>query len=608
MTDDETISIPTGETPELEMLLNAAGLLYAGTSKLDALRKAADSCLADINGLLCNRGLNAPTIGFVGDKNAGKSFLMSRLLITDEEVRNMIPCGLNRDDRTEELIWVGSSLPAQLDRTAEKAVRIDPRRQTRFDCDIILVDIPGFSDAHGEAARSARDLALRSCQIKVLVCGAKQVEAERIAQYARKIGGPVILPVMNGYPGAPDSTEAIALAKDYEQHIRDALKEDREGLPSPLVLPVLVISDLKIDPPLETLDQAACRLVISLKEALRELQARPELIRAAAAIRRERFLEETRSLVRGDYNRVKELLVRVEQDTASLPTKLVPLLLGSNRVASAGIRLWLRTESLNRTASYFFPLRTFMGVLVLTSRAWDRLVLALCGSVPSLFSAALNIVKNVGMLRQGRNNSNEELERNILRLVDERLGPDLEALRNHLNRMGVSEQQGRRVKPKATLSGLTDLQDVANAAFETTINSQAVSRTLLNLAGWASVIWCAVMLFGPLNGVYCHYLVTIWNSVHAGSAITWQDFSVPPFSVIVGWFILACIPVFIIALVLQAFAAGEKRVARCQKLLNDKITDLIGDLSRSGILNIQINDPKADAAREFFRILFKDLT
>jgi hypothetical protein len=608
MTTDQTIDLSTGENPELDMFLKTAGLLYAGTSKLDALRTAVDSCLADISGLLCNRGLNAPTIGFVGDKNAGKSFLMSRLLITDEEVRKMIPDGRHSDDRTEELIWVGSSLPAQLDRSAERAVRIDPRSQTRFDCDIVLVDIPGFSDSHGEAARRARELALRSCQIKVLVCGAKQIEAERISQYARKIGGPVILPVMNEYPGAPDSAEAVNLAKEYMQLICNSLKEVREGLPSPLVLPVLVISDLYHAPPFETLDQAASRLVASLKEALSELQARPELIRDAAEIRRERFLEESRGFVRGDYGKVKELLVRVEQDTASMPTKLVPLLLGSNRVASTGIRLWLRTESLNRTASYFFPLRTFMGVLVLTSRAWDRLVLALCGSVPSLFSAALNIAKNVGLLRQSRNNSDEELERNVLRLVDERLGPDLEALRNQLDRLSASEQLGRRVKLKATLSGLADLQDMANAAFETTINSQAVSRGLINVTGWLSVIWCAVLLFGPLNGVYSHFLVTLWESVQAGSAITWQDFSVPPFSVIVGWFILACIPVFIIALALQAYAAGEKRVACCQKLLNDKITESVGDLSRSGILNIQINDPKVDAAREFFRILFRDLT
>ena len=76
---------------ETEALLSAASILCHGSNKLHELRKAVKHYLDDIRGLLANRGITAPTIGFIGDKNSGKSYLL-RLLIRDDAVRLLIYC------------------------------------------------------------------------------------------------------------------------------------------------------------------------------------------------------------------------------------------------------------------------------------------------------------------------------------------------------------------------------------------------------------------------------------------------------------------------------------------------------------------------------------
>ncbi len=71
---------------EVDTLLSAAEILYARSGTLQKLRDIAGHYLAEMRGLLDNRGISVPTIGFIGDKDAGKSHLL-RMLIRDDAVR-----------------------------------------------------------------------------------------------------------------------------------------------------------------------------------------------------------------------------------------------------------------------------------------------------------------------------------------------------------------------------------------------------------------------------------------------------------------------------------------------------------------------------------------
>lgn len=617
---------------EIGVLLAAAETLYAGSDKLPEIRDAAESFLADIRGLLGNRGLAVPTIGFIGDKNAGKSYLL-RLLIRDEAVRAHIPSGLGSDGRTEKLIWLGAALPPALDPGAELGIRLhDPAKQLRLEEDITLVDIPGFNDAHGDSAQRARELALKSCQVKVLVVDVLAATADRAAEYARLAAGPIIVPVLNLVRDPLDSPEARKLAGIYEESIRSAITGggsdsgggDRSqgaggqggdgGRNGATVQRAVLIPDAKIrDPVLEDPARTLARLVGALQSAVAEVRRHPALGQNTARTRQRRFFAELRRVIEPDFRRVSELVEKIERDSRDMPRQLLPHLLGSERAAAAGIRIWLRAEVLHRTPAYFFPLRSFIGLLALTSRAWDSLLLALGGSLPSLFSSVFSIARNVRLLRgRPEAKADEELERAVRRLALDRQHADLVALRRQLDglRGGThaptsSSRDGTPV-PRPQVQGLAELRDAAMEAFERIVFAHALPRWPVHLAGWLSIAWCLLLLAGPLWAVYGHHFTTLWRSVAHQLPLAWTDFPVPPPGTVLGWIVLAFLPVFVLALVLQAMAASARRVGRCRSDMERAVEDAMEKLTAHGVLALKLRDPRIDAARRLFANVFPE--
>ena len=590
---------------EARELISFTEILYSGSEKLQKLRDACERYLADMRGLLENRGLNAPTIGFVGDKTAGKSYLM-RMLIEDDSIKSFIPSGLGSEGRTERLIWVGKELPV-LDRTAEIGLQLDnAEKQLRLGQEVTLVDVPSFNDAHSAAASRARDLALRSCQVKVLVFDVAVCSAERVADFVRLAPGPIIVPVLNRMRDASKTAKAKKFAADYECSIRNAittnLQADDNG--DAVVQPVLLIPDAKISPPVEDPIEVLARFRKAIQDAAAEVIRRPHLEQSAAHVRRNRFLDEVGCLFRADFDRVKELLVKIERDSQALPQQLLPHLLTGKYAAEVGIRIWLRAELVHRTPAIFIPLRTFLGLVALTSRSWDNLLLALSG-IPSLFSSLFKISGIGRLLGPARDNGTEdELESAVRRLVVDRQFDDLVALRRHLDGMSGTSAPENVVIAKPRIEGLYELRSAASEAVEEIVRANAVSKWCIHLVGVLSLAWCGVMLYGPLRAVYGHYLSTLWYEIHNGAPLAWTDFPVPPLSTIVGWFVLAFLPVLAIALLLQAFAATGGRLKRCRADMERAVEESMEKLVKQGVLVITVRDSKLDACRALFKRLF----
>lgn len=584
---------------ETDRLLEAAALLYADTAKLEKLRRLAQDYMADMKGLLTNRGLSVPTVGFIGDKNAGKSYLL-RMLINDEAVLSKIKSGLGSAGRTEKLTWIGRDLPAELEPEAEAGLRLTaPLQQLALEEDVTLVDIPGFNDSHGLSAQRAEDLALKSCQIKVLVAGYGEREAERFKDHAKKAPGPIIVPVLNLARNHPASPEAKDAASQYELSIRSAVSAGDGRAESVVVRPAVIVPDA--DCSIEDFEQARPRFIQAIREAVEELRRQPGLEQKSAKMRRERFYEAVRRDLEDDYQHIRELLERINAADRKIPHELLPHLIGSERVAAAGLRIWLRTEVLHRTPSYFFPLRSFLGVLALTSRAWDSLILAMGGSVPSLFTTLFKVAGSVRLLRSRRDQGEDAALEAVMRSIAlEKQYENLQALRRKLDTLSAAATHAAPVVPKPQIAGLLELRASAQRSFEEIIRAHALPRWPVNLLGWASLAWCGVLLYGPLRAVYGHHLTTLWRSVHEGAALSWQDFPVPPFSTVMGWILLAFLPVFVVALFVQSLAATQARVRACHEEMTLAIERALDDLAQKGILTVKVRDAKLDAAQHLF--------
>ncbi len=590
---------------ETQDLLSAASILYPSSNKLHELREAVKHYLDDIRGLLANRGIATPTIGFIGDKNSGKSYLL-RLLIRDDAISSQIPCGMGPDGRTEKLIWIGAELPPTLDSSAEIGVRLhDALKQLGLERDVTLVDIPGFNDAHDPAAKRANELALKSCQVKVLVFSVAAAQAERVADFARLAPGPIIIPVINREVSAPDTAEARKRAMSYEQSIRKAVAGSPEDGDKVIVYPAVIIPNDQNVPILEDPVQTLARFTKALQDAVDEVRRNPHLAQSTAHGRRQRFYSDLRRVLEADYRKISELLDKIERDGQEMPSQLVPYLLGSERAAAVGIRIWLRAEVMHRTPSYFFPLRSFIGLLTLTSRAWDSLLLAMGGSVPSLFKSLFSIGRSVRLLRiNPEAREDDELERTVRRLALDKQHLDLVAMRRHLDAMSGLEGESAPLIPKPQIQGLSELRDAAIGDFEKIVSRHALPKWLVYVTGWLSLTWCGLLFYGPLKAVYGHHLKTLWRAVHEGAALTWTDFPAPPASTVMGWIILAFIPVFVIALLLQALAATAGRVKRCRADMVQAVQDEMDKLTDQGVLVLTLRDSKLDAARSLFGKVF----
>jgi len=264
---------------------------------------------------------------------------------------------------------------------------------------------------------------------------------------------------------------------------------------------------------------------------------------------------------------------------------------------------------LHRTPPYFFPLRSFIGLLALTSRAWDSLLLAMGGSVPSLFTTLFSVAGSVRLLRARRESRDDDgLERAVRGIAMEKQHADLVALRGLFDEMNALEAPEVAVIPKGQIEGLAELRSAAVNSFERIIRAQALPKWPVHLLGWLSLAWCGLLLYGPSKAVYGHHLTTLWRAVHEGAALTWMDFPVPPVSTIMGWIVLAFLPVFAAAILLQALAATGRRVDGCRAAMEKAIEEAMEDLTAKGVLALRLRDTKLDAGRFLFGKVFDSNT
>jgi len=249
---------------------------------------------------------------------------------------------------------------------------------------------------------------------------------------------------------------------------------------------------------------------------------------------------------------------------------------------------------LTDTAAIWFPYRSLIGVLNLTQGAWDRLVLSLSGSLPSLISSAWTTAKNIGQMQSLESDMRSGLRQRCDALVRDRLGPLISRFQQELD--PVREQTATKLQPGsdrgqyAYLRGIDALQQQSHQILEQEIDRSSVRSWTAQMLGLIGTAMFWTLLSGPIFSLYAKYFRAS-TTVLVEMRDHLELFPAPEWSMLLTSILLSVIPTAIYAMLVITFTQRSARVAACADRIAERHATEISSLQREGVLRLELEDP-----------------
>ncbi len=263
---------------------------------------------------------------------------------------------------------------------------------------------------------------------------------------------------------------------------------------------------------------------------------------------------------------------------------------------------------LTDTAAIWFPYRSLLGLLSLTSGAWDRVVLSLAGSLPSLIGAAWASAKNVSAEASGNRDIRDGLKRRAAAIVADRLGPLATRFRSELKRLhgraageplGSGSATGEDDAPlagspghhvAADLAGIDVLQEESQQIFDQEVQRVAVSGrfALITAILGTTIFW--MLMSGPIVALYRGYADASFATLRNLSGDL-QAFPRPEAAMMLTSLLLSILPTAIFAMFTISWAQGRWRIDRAETRIRDAHVQAIARLQQDRVLRLRWDDP-----------------
>ncbi len=213
---------------------------------------------------------------------------------------------------------------------------------------------------------------------------------------------------------------------------------------------------------------------------------------------------------------------RLNRETEGLPERVLDSLLGSSQILDTGVRMRLRSRLWENTYLLWFPYRTLMSILNMTQGAWDRVVLALAGSVPSIFGALTTWARNVRQSREFNTEVEDGIRQRMQRQVEERLKPLCDQFHRAIWQLRTRDEQRETVPDVGSmnLSGIEELQADSRAIFERAIAENVTPPWLTQLLAVLGTALFWGFMAGPIVSIYHQYFSASYASLVEGEVHT----------------------------------------------------------------------------------------
>ena len=297
--------------------------------------------------------------------------------MSDEKVLKDLKLGETSLGATQKATWIGSQKPKSINEELEVWIKTSALR--KLEEDYTLVDVPGLNDMSILANHAALE-AIRLASIVVLMTTFESLENESIKSYL--LGGenfglvPIITDDKYGFRSQQEVNEE--LDKFYE-HLKKLLPEN--DIEYPICVPRWSFHQLSQEER-DALKSEANRLFVhALESAFERLPADPEILANAVY---QRLLANLQSEVESFKKPLIESYRQLSSAEDELMQEISQQIIGDEKTLNANIRLRMVANMVDTTPRWMFPYRSLMASLAATVGAWDKLILSLAGSLPSL--------------------------------------------------------------------------------------------------------------------------------------------------------------------------------------------------------------------------------
>ncbi len=538
--------------------------------------------------ILDDRSSGVVVVAVVGATGQGKSWLI-RQLVHGVSARAAIRSGNNADEATEKLMWVGPSPPADLDAVHEKYVHCKASDMQSIGTPYLLVDAPGLTDdRRAIASVAARALSLAS--VLVPVVRRDQIRSEAVSMLTEASEGTILIPVVNAVRKRDDTLDA---------DVDSLVARMRHAAPTSIISSAVIVDDFDVDSrdENEVGKKAAVAVADQLQTELGSSWEGDRRRSARLAALDGRFRSALHSVLSDQLPGVTAAVRRLNDEAKALPMEIAESLVGSGGPLRAAVRSRLRLSLLTDTAAIWFPYRSILGLLNLTHGAWDRLLMSLSGSLPSLVSAVWSSTKNLSAERGAASDIRDGLQRRSAAAVADRLGPlavrfreELSELRQQRSMPTQSLIAAESRSQVAYLSGIDTLQERSQRIFDEQVEHVSLSRATALLCGLVGTIIFWFLMAGPIVALYRGYF--------DASYVTLRDFAGdldrfprPDFSMMLTSFLLSLLPTALFSMVVLTLAQSRGRVNRAEARIRNMHHDTIEQLQREGVLQLRWDEP-----------------
>lgn len=539
--------------------------------------------------ILDDRSSGLSVVAAVGATGQGKSWII-RQLIGSREASQQIKSGNNADEATEQLIWVGPAPPDNLDSTHEQYVHCSVSEMQPIGTPYLLVDAPGATDDRKSIA-SVANRALSLASVMLLVVRRDQIRSENITALAAASEGTIVIPVINAVRSQDEhlSTEVDTL-----------LARMRKAAPSSTISLPVIVDDYEIENRSESQvgNLAAKDIADRLKSELECAWAGDRRRSARLAAIDLRFQVALHAVLSDQLPGLTAAVRRLNTEAKLLPGEIAETLVGRDGPLRAAVRSRLRLSLLTETVAFFFPYRTFLSILNMTHGAWDRVLLSLSGSLPSLVGAVWTSTKNLNANRGAEQDLREGLQNRCSAAVKDRLGPLAERFHDELLELRAAKSKpstsssvahGTRTQV-AYLAGIDSLQESSQRIFDEEVERVAPSNLTAAICGLLGTALFWFLMAGPIVALYRGYFDASYDALsQLGGELT--SFPRPDLAMILTSLLLSSLPLAIFAMMVLSASQSRSKVRKAEKRIRDVHHETIDRLQREGVLRLSWDEP-----------------